>query len=243
VREVRHTAPSDRVEGGLSSSPLRFIATSLALLLLFLAVMWLANLETNLPDIRIPPDTASSEVLNGHALMMPGRNVIGNVDTNLTGDWVTQEIGDSTWLASELRGSRMQAAFYGTDIYLLVRMGPDANRAYVTVNGLPVERFQQDEYGSYVGLWAGETSDQPVLLARNLAHGEHTVEIIADGEGELAIAGFDVVASTPFPWAFLLGYIGIGGAVFLLIRSTLFSSNPQNRSRPDAQTGNSELSS
>jgi hypothetical protein len=231
------------MDGGLNSSPLRFVATSFALFLLFLAVMWLANLEKNLPDIRIPPDTSSSDVLNGHALMMPGHNEIETVDVNLTGDWVTQEIGESNWLASELQGSRMQAAFYGTDIYLLVRMGPDSNRAYVTVNGLPVERFQQDDYGSYVGLWAGETSDQPVLLARNLAHGEHIVEIIADGEGELAIAGFDVVASTPFPWAFLLGYIGIGGALFVLIRSVLFASNTQTRSSNRAHRENGGLSS
>jgi hypothetical protein len=225
------------MEGGQHSSPLRYVTIALTLLLLILATVWLANLEKSLPDIRIPQDTSSSNVLEGHGLMMPGMNEIENIDANLTGDWVTQEIGEAIWLASELQGSRIQAAFYGTDIYLIVRMGPDANRAYVTVNGQPIDRFEQDEFGSFIGLWAGETSDQPVLLARNLAHGEHTVEIIADGEGELAIAGFEVVASTPFRWAFLLGYIGIGGATFLLIRSVLFTSKTTILRETDAKNG------
>jgi hypothetical protein len=199
------------------------------ILLLVAAVAWLANLEQDLPDIRTPRDPGESSVLPGHAVMMPGTNQIHDVDAELSGDWVSQEIGESSWLATDLQGSRLEAAFYGTDLYVLARMGPDATRAYVAVNGEPVDHFSSDDMGSYVGLWAGETTDQPVLLARNLAHGEHTVEIVADGDGELAIAGFDVLATTPFPWAFTLAYIGLGGGLFMLIRSTLYSANRQSR--------------
>lgn len=198
------------------------------IVLLLIAMAWLASLERDLPDIRMPGDNVSTAALPGNELMMPGTIGIESVDPELDGDWVSQEIGELDWLATDLQGSRMQAAFYGTDVYLMARMGPDASRAYVRVNEEPVEHLSQDELGSYVNLWSGETSDQPVLLARNLAHGEHLVEVIADGDGELAISGFDVVATTPFSWAFVLGYLGLGGGLFLLIRSTLYSINRQS---------------
>jgi hypothetical protein len=197
----------------------------LAVLGFLLATIWLVNLERQLPDIRTPRDAGSSSVLEGHALMMPGNSDIQSVDAQLTGDWVTQEIGDQDWLATDLEGSRLRAAFYGTDIYLMARFGPDATRAYVTVNGAPVDHLSQDEFGSYVNLWSGETSDRPILLARNLAHGEHVVEIIAGSDGELAVAGFEAVATTPFQWAFLLAYAGIAGGLFMAVRSILYSVN------------------
>jgi hypothetical protein len=206
---------------------------------LFGAVTWLVNLERELPEIRTPRDLSSSSVLTGHALMMPGEHSIGDVDGELTGDWVSQEIGESAWMATDLQGSRLRAAFYGTDAYMIVRMGPDATRAYVSVNGLPVEHLAQDELGSYVNLWSGETSDQPVLLARNLAHGEHVVEVVAAGDGELALSGFDIVASTPFLWAFVLGYAGLGGGLFLVLRSILYSLNQRSSA---AITGRSHSS-
>jgi hypothetical protein len=98
----------------------------------------------------------------------------------------------------------------------------------VSINQRPVEHMSQDEYGSYVNLWAGETSDQPVLLASNLAHGEHLVEIVAGGDGELAIADFEVDAATPFSWAFLLAYVGLGGGLFVATRSILYSANQRS---------------
>lgn len=199
------------------------VGAGLGLLVFVAAVAWLTSLEQNLPDIRTPRDPSSSSMLPGHSLMMPGTSDVQAVDTDVSGDWVTQEIGESDWMATDLQGSRMRAAFYGTDVYVLARIGPDASRAYVSVNGEPVGHLAQDELGSYVNLWSAQTSDQPILLARNLAHGEHLVEVIADGEGELAISGFRVLASTPFSWAFVLGYAGLGGTAFLLVRGLLFA--------------------
>lgn len=196
--------------------------------LLIAATAWLASLEVTLPEIRMPRDNVSESALPGHELMMPGSIDIESVDPELEGDWVSQEIGEMDWLATDLQGSRMRAAFYGTDLSMIIRMGPEASRAYVRVNEEPVEHLSQDELGSYANLWSGETTDQPVVLARNLAHGEHVIEIIADGEGELAVAGFDVSATTPFPWAFVLAYIGLGGGLLLLTRSLLYSINRQS---------------
>ncbi len=203
------------------------------------ATAWLTSLEISLPDIRMPANNVSSTALPGHELMMPGTTTIEAVDPELEGDWVSQEIGEMDWIATDLQGSRMRAAFYGTDISMMVRMGPDASRAYVRVNDEPVDHLSEDELGSYVNLWAGETSDQPVTLARNLAHGEHVIEIIADGDGELAVSGFNVTATTPFSWAFVLGYLGLGGGLFLLTRSMLYAINKQS-SRPQSPASNAK---
>lgn len=213
---------------GVFTPAQRALAVGFALLILIAAISWLASLERDLPDIRTPRDQSSSSVLPGHALIMPGDIEIEDVDHALTGDWVEQEIGDDDWLATDLQGSRMQAAFYGTDVYVLARIGPDASRAYVTIDEEPVEHLARDDLGSYVSLWTNETSDQPIMLAQNLAHGEHLVEIIADGDGELAVSGFQVRASTPFPWAFVLGYSGLAAGVFLIIRSMLYAVNRQS---------------
>ncbi len=204
------------------------IAAIAGIILLTGAVAWLMNLEQSLPDIRTPRDSASSTVLPGHALLMPGQTDIEEVDPVLEGDWVTQEIGDSDWLATDLRGSSLRAAFYGTDLYLWARLGPDASRAYITVNDQPVDHLLQDDVGTYVNLWSAQTSDQPIRIGQNLAHGEHTVHIVADGDGELALSGFEVDASVPFPWAFILGYSGLGGGIFLLVRALLYGINRQS---------------
>jgi hypothetical protein len=195
------------------------------ILILVIAVAWLANLEQTLPDIRTPRDQSTSSVLPGHALLMPGNTEIHDVDSQLEGDWVTQEIGESDWLATDLRGSSLRAAFYGTDLYLMARVGPDASRAYVTVNDRPIDHLPRDDEGSYVNLWSSQTSDQPILLARNLAHGEHMVHVVADGDGELALSGFTVETSIPFPWAFALGYAGFGLGIFLLVRVLIYRVN------------------
>jgi hypothetical protein len=199
------------------------------ILLLLAGIAWLVNLEQTLPDIRTPRDPSSSAALPGHGLLMPGTTSILDVDPELEGDWVNQEIGDADWLATDLRGSGLRAAFYGTDLYLLARVGPDASRAYVTVNNQRVDHLLQDDIGSYVNLWSSQTSDQPILLGQNLAHGEHVVHIVADGDGELALSGFTVDASIPFPWAFALGYIGLSSGIFLLVRAMFYGINSQSR--------------
>lgn len=190
-------------------------------ILLFFVLVWLIDLEQRLPDVRAPQEFSNSDVLAGHAIMPPGFHDIDEVDLERSGEWITQEIGDDTWLATDTPGSRAQAAFYGTDVYLVARIGPEAGRAYVRVDGEPVSGLNEDEQGTYSDLWAGEASDQPILVASGLAHGEHLVEVTAGGDGEVAISAFDVVAETPFRWAFLLAYTGIGGGLFIVIRQLL----------------------
>ena len=227
-------SPDQRVPPPQDETPLLkpelqwLLGAPLGLIIIVLAVAWLSSLEMDLPEIRTPRDLSSSSVLPGHALMMPGTMDVDEIDPELTGDWVSQEIGELDWLATDLQGSRMRVAFYGTDLYLLARIGPDASRAYVAVNGEPVEHMTQDDMGSYVNLWGGQTSDQPILLARDLSHGEHLAEVIADGEGELAISGFEVDASTPFAWAFVLGYAGLAAGLFLILRSILYAIHRQS---------------
>lgn len=213
---------------------MKIMLLTVAAVLVFLAMTWLIRLESTLPDIRAPRSDESSAVLNGFGLMSPGYHAIDEIDADIRGDWLVQEVGDSGWLATEEEGSRIRAAFYGTELYLMARVGPEAGIAYVTIDNRPAPALPEDEIGTFINLWAISASDRPVLLVSGLAHGEHLVEITASGEGEVAISGFDVVAETPFPWAFRLGYAGLIGGLFLLIRALL---GTLSRSEPGALLG------
>jgi hypothetical protein len=206
----------------------------IALALLLVALTWLLHLETALPDVRAPRSNDASEVLRGHGLMSPGYHNISTVDAAVEGEWLLQEVGDADWLTTDQAGGNIQAAFYGTELYLMARVGPDAGRAYVTINNRPSILLHEDELGSFTDLWATQAADRPIRLATGLAHGEHLVEITAAGDGEVAISGFDVVAQTPFPWAFVLGYAGLTAGIFLVVRRMLYtlSSQPVPESQP-----------
>lgn len=225
TREYRHADPrqgaAPQRQSRASDAGLNILLLALAVTVLFLAMTWLLRLESTLPDIRAPRSTESSSVLNGHGLLSPGFHAIRSVDGEIRGDWLVQEVGDSGWLATEEEGSRIRAAFYGTELYLLARVGPEAGIAYVTINNRPAPLLPEDENGTFINLWAVSATDRPVLLASGLAHGEHLVEITASGDGEVAVSGFEVVAQTPFPWAFRLGYAGLIGGLFLIIRQLL----------------------
>jgi hypothetical protein len=218
--------------GQLSSGEAARRATVLVMLTigLMIGLTWLFNLERTLPEVRTPRTDGSSQVLSGHRLMSPGYHNISSVDADLKGDWLMQEVGESEWLATEASGSRIRAAFYGTELYLLARVGPDGGRAYVTVNNRPATILPMDETGSYTSLWAPQAANRPVRVVTGLAHGEHVVGLRAAGDGEVAIAGFDVVAQTPFPWAFVLGYIGLAGGLFLVLRQLLYTLSRQRAS-------------
>jgi hypothetical protein len=213
---------------------------TLGILALMLAGVWIMTLQRDLPGVRAPRDPSSSEVLPGRAVLPPGSTLIHSVDAELEGDWVTQQIGESDWLATDLEGSGLRAAFYGTEIYLTVRVGPDASLAYVAIDNQPLDHLPDDEFGSYLSLWAGQASDRSILLASNLAHGEHIVDVVAGGDGELAISGFTVEASTPLPWAFVFAYAGVALGIFALLRSILFTVHRESSAvlagRPDASS-------
>lgn len=207
---------------------MRISILAASVILLFLVLVWLVDLEQRLPDVRAPREFSESNLLSGHAIMAPGYRDVDDVDAAQSGEWIEQEIGDSTWLATDTPGSRIQAAFYGTDLYLVARIGPEAGRAYIRVDGEPVSGLNEDETGTYSDLWAGEASDQSILIASGLAHGEHVVEVTSGGEGEVAISGFEVVSDTPFQWAFLLAYVGIGGGIFMALRDLLGTISMRN---------------
>ena len=213
----------------------RGVLLAAAAIVLFGSFIWVTNLERTLPEIRTPRDPESSELLSGHALMTPGDHSIATVDHATSGEWVEQEIGESEWLASQQSGSTMYVAFYGTDISVLARTGPEAGRAYVHVNDREVDHLLIDDGGSYVNLWAGQAVDQPIPLASGLAHGEHIVELTVAGDGEVAISGFEVEAATPFTWAFVMMYAGLAGGMFLILRTGLRALSSRHGTNVDTR--------
>jgi hypothetical protein len=85
-----------------------------------------------------------------------------------------------------------------------------------------------------VDLRASQAADRRVLLATDLAHGEHVLEIISGGEGEVAVSGFVISAQTPFPWVFVLAYFGLLGGLFLVLRALvqMFTTSREEESGP-----------
>jgi hypothetical protein len=205
------------------TNPLAPVMLLLVLIPLLFLIAWIVHLELTLPEVREPRDQAGSERLPGHALASPGNYSITEVDLDTEGEWIHQEIGDRTWLATDNEGARQRLAFFGSDLFLIARIGPEAGRAYIRVNDRAVDFLPSDEGRSFIGLWAGQASDQTIHLASGLAHGEHLVEIVAAGDGEVAIAGFEVVSETPFPWAFVLAYLGLGLGMLLITRHVLIA--------------------
>lgn len=188
------------------------IVTLLALLL------WGVYLERSLPSVRVPraTDAAAAE------LLLPGEHVVTNAPIAFEGMWYPQPLDTVTSLATDEAGGNLRFRFHGTRVSLTMRVGPEAGRAYVLIDGQPVDGLNSDEQGSYVSLYASKAADRPIELASDLTHTEHEI-IISNGEqGQLAISAVDIDAQTPFPWVFAFFYTGILISLYLVLRSVAY---------------------
>lgn len=186
-----------------------------------LVFVWALNLESRLPALRIaeqPPVGSIQKILD------PGTYQADDPAIVRSGTWFTQTLGTtSTAVTSEsmvtsTAGSKMTVYFYGTDLIMDSRIGPESGVVRVTVDGAPSSILPSDSQGSFVDLSGDQAEETSILLATGLAHRDHTVVISSSGSEDVAISGFTVLASTAFPWAFSVLYTGLGTLLFVLVR-------------------------
>jgi O-antigen ligase len=104
-------------------------------------------------------------------------------------------------------GDRVRVEFEGTDFGVRVRRGDYRAYIYITIDGAPANALPDDERGAYLALTSpNQRSDDVVTVpvARHLAPGRHTAEIVAErGWDQWALAGFsaaDLPDQRPFRW-------------------------------------------
>jgi hypothetical protein len=223
--------------GKLVFDPTTAFASLLAIaVFLFAALVWLIHLEATLPGIRNPREHDASALLPGREVVTPGEHSVQHIDLELHGNWVLQELAGDVWQASVEPNDRLMLSFYGTELYAVARLGPEAGVAYVRVDGSAPAQLPQGEHGAVLDLGAIRARDQPVHIVSDLAHGEHILEITTTGVGEVALSGFIINAQTPFPWVFVLAYAGLLAGLLLVTRALVYqittTPEPFRRSRP-----------
>jgi len=91
-------------------------------------------------------------------------------------------------------GDRIVVEFEGTDLGLHVRRGDYRAYFYVTVDGQAANVLPSDDRGAYLNLTSPDQSANDVVIipvARHLAPGRHTAEIVAErGWDQWALVGF-----------------------------------------------------
>ncbi len=184
--------------------PLRMLGAALGVVLLL--VLLTVNLEIRLPGVHLP-EGARSAIRPGQLLLAPGLHGPNDPAITTTPDWFTQRLNTETALATNSRGGKLSTSFYGTQVSLIARVGPEAGRVYIQVDGAPVPSLSQDDSGnSYINLRDEDAVNETIPIATGLPHAEHTLEITNGSAGQLAISGILVDAATPFSWAFALMY-------------------------------------
>jgi hypothetical protein len=197
-----------------------------AVLLLMLAVIWVARTEERIPTLRVVTQTDQNSP-GELPTIFPGDHAVTEESIVVGGPWVSQQLGAITALASSDTASTLTFRFYGTDVRLITRIGPEAGRVYVVLDGGVVPDLDRDERGSFVRLRALQAEDASIVVASGLSHREHVITVSPGPQGELAISGVEIEARTPYPWAFWLLYTSIGALLFLALRriATLLSFN------------------
>jgi hypothetical protein len=135
------------------------------------------------------------------------------------GEWYEQEISGTRMLVSEQADEVISFRFYGTDVEIIARVGPEAGRVYVEIDGRPVSGLLQDERGSYVTLRTTQAANRSITVASGLAHEEHEIALSNGGAGEFALSDFVITARTPFQWAFITLYGALALAIFATLRA------------------------
>ncbi|MGA7672536.1 MAG: hypothetical protein WBW04_19085 [Nitrolancea sp.] len=191
---------------------------------IMLALIWVMNLESTLPSIRVgdqPISTGAARTLE------PGTYTAENDAISLSGNWFRQTLGSNessnitSLVVTGTSGSVMSFRFYGTDLSMAARIGPESGKVYVSIDGNPSTLLPTDSKGSYLDLFAEQAEDQSIPIASGLAHRDHDVTITSDGTDQVAISGFAIAANTPFPWAFVFLYVALGSALFVLVRMSV----------------------
>ncbi len=210
-----------RIDG---PSFLAILPPLLGVCLLVAGLIWVMKLEATLPSIRIGDVQQVS--VDGLRTLEPGTYLVGDSSIQLGGTWFDQTLGTSTptiMSSSKVTttpGSTISMRFYGTDLTMTARIGPESGKVYISVDGEDSSVLPVDEHGSYVDFYASQAQEDTILIAHGLAHRDHTLQIVTDGTAEVAISGFSVSANTPFPWAFIFLYVALTAGVFVLIRLT-----------------------
>lgn len=202
---------------------MRIVSSLVGIIFVFVALTWVMNLEATLPSIRLGDTTTTTAPLTP---LEPGVHLAESPDIVLSGNWFKQILGTSvsaqtTSMVTSTSGSSMSFRFYGTDLNMTARVGPESGKVYVSIDGQASTTLPIDNTGSYLDLQAQQAENQTVLIATGLAHRDHTVIITAAGNNQVAISSFGISASTPFPWAFVFLYVALTAALFVLIRITV----------------------
>lgn len=194
-------------------------AAVVTLLLILLTV----NLEVRLPGMHLPEGNRST-LRPGQILLAPGNHGVSDPAITTTPDWFTQRLKKETALATNSPAGSLRTSFFGTEASLIARVGPEAGRIYIQVDGAPVPSLTQDDTGrSYINLKDEEAVNETIPIIAGLSHAEHMLEITNDSTGRLAIAGIDVEASTPFSWAFTLIYTVLAVVLIAVVREVFIA--------------------
>jgi hypothetical protein len=128
-------------------------------------------------------------------------------------------------------GARADIHFWGDALDLLMRRGPTLGRAWITLDGRNVAGLPLDANGnSYVDLSSPNDEFQvTVPVARDIARGTHTVEIVVGQSGEVSLDAFAVSADGSHEFPFLLAAAFIGLLFGALVLFGLSLRSPQRR--------------
>jgi hypothetical protein len=91
-------------------------------------------------------------------------------------------------LVGDATSSPLTFAFEGRQVELVTRQGPDQGSLVVKVDGVPPEGLRLDDRGqASIDLWAGESRQTIVTLARSLGAGTHTLTLEPAGEARVTV--------------------------------------------------------
>jgi hypothetical protein len=214
---------SNRRAGRQRSVPPAFgsIIAMVALVIVFISAL---SLENHLPALRLaepPPSGTTNRVLE------PGSYEANDPAISRQGNWYMQTLGStsatttSSSLVTSTTGSTMTLIFYGTDLSMDARIGPESGKVRVSIDGGTSSVLPSDDQGSYVDLGGNQAEETSILLATGLSHHDHTLVLQSMSDADVAISRFDVTASTPFPWAFTILYSGLAMLLFVVVRSAV----------------------
>ena len=225
--EVRRMDRRAQRQHGLPPA-LSSLAAIIALVIVLISAL---SLENNLPSLRIaepPPAGTANRVLE------PGDYQANDPAIIRDGNWYTQTLGStsatttSSSMVTSTNGSTMTVIFYGTDLRMNARIGPESGKIRVSIDGGTSSVLPSDDKGSFVDLSGNQAEETSILLATGLAHHDHTLVIQSASAADVAISSFQVTASTPFPWAFTILYSGLAMLLFVVVRSAVIVMS-QNR--------------